>query len=250
MQRLIDYLTKNCPQQGRVVVAMSGGVDSCLTAAAAYKAFDERSLGITVQSEFSLERDLEQAATVATAIGLEHVVLEQRLLDGKWARENGPDRCYHCKRAIFGKILKTYPGVVLLDGTNADDDPKRPGRAAAKELGVLSPLLEVGLEKSAVRSLAKEIGLPNWDAPSESCLATRIRTTAPITSEGLERVRLMETFFHELGVDTIRAYHDNLITTVVFLPECIDIIENNRDKFATLIQKIGLQSFKFEEFRE
>lgn len=233
-----------------IVVAMSGGVDSCLVAVAARAACGDRMVGVTVVSELTQERDAERACAIADEMGMAHAMLSASVLDISGVKANGADRCYHCKNAIFRLILGRYPGCVLLDGTNADDDPTRPGRRAAEELGVVSPLLEAGIGKDTIRILAKEQGLSNWDAPSESCLAARIRHGIPLDDEGLCRVKQMEAFFHERGVPSLRAYHDNLIATVIYLPQYAEIMNESRDNFANLVQKIGLRSYVFKEYVE
>ncbi len=147
-------------------------------------------------------------------------------------------------------VLEYGDDCIILDGTNADDDPARPGLRAVREFGVFSPLKEVDMTKSDVRATAKSIGLPNWNAPSESCLATRIPIGMPLTADRLEKVNTMELFFHNLGVETLRARHDNLVATVEFLPQYADIMKKNRDSFAALIERIGLRSYEFKEWGE
>lgn len=231
-----------------VMVAMSGGVDSCLVAAVARDMLGQRCRGTTIQSELTWSNDMERAVSVANGIRLRHSVLHHEVLGDDAIRANGHDRCYHCKRSIFSKILKEFPRYLVLDGTNADDDPERPGRKAALEMGVRSPLLEAGMGKRAVREMAKGMGLFNWNAPSESCVATRIKTGIPLSEGGLNKVRIMETFFHERGVPNLRVYHDNLMATVVFKPQYAEIVSGSRDNFAALVKRIGLVSCQYEEF--
>lgn len=233
------------------VVALSGGVDSALVAHAAGTALGNECVAVTVQSEFTTRRDFSAAVQIAESIGMEHHPLIMRMLDDPIVRCNGQERCYYCKQRIFRMMQYEYgDNCLLMDGTNADDDPARPGRRAVREFGVLSPLERTGLTKAMVRRLAKHVGLHNWDAPSESCLATRLPADMPLDVESLERVRVMEDFFHERGVETLRAYHDNLMATVVFKAEYADIMRKNRDKFMTLITKLGLRSFEYKVWNE
>lgn len=139
---------------------------------------------------------------------------------------------------------------LIIDGTNADDDPKRPGLQAVKQFNVFSPLKEQGWGKTKVREVARTIGLPNWNAPSESCLATRIAEGMPLNKARLDMVQVMETFFHQAGVETLRARHDNLVASVEYLPQYADIMNKKRDSFAALIKRIGLRSFEFKEWAE
>tara|TARA_Y100001954_G_scaffold236119_1_gene295718 strand:- start:6897 stop:7703 length:807 start_codon:yes stop_codon:yes gene_type:complete len=233
------------------VVALSGGVDSALVAHAAHAALGDKCLAVTVQSEFTTPRDFTRAVEISELIGIEHHPLIMRMLADENVRRNDSERCFHCKRAIFRMMRFEYGDHCLfMDGTNADDDLERPGRKALREFGVFSPLEKAGLTKSMVRQLARLVGLPNWDTPSESCLATRLPVGTPLDAEGLERVRLMENFFHERGVDTLRAYHDNLMATVTFKPEYADIMEKNRDNFMALITRLGLRSFIYKIWNE
>lgn len=249
-QYLKNTIEKHCGATDMVVVAMSGGVDSGLVAAAAHAVVGDRCIGVTIHSELTLCHDVEVAASVSKKKDIPHRTLDVSVLGDTAVRANGEDRCYHCKKLLFSRIVREFSGCRLLDGTNADDDPARPGRQAAEELGVFSPLLAAGIGKARVRDLAREIGLPNWGAPSESCLAARIRHGIPLSKEGLDKVRVMEGFFHEAGVPTLRVYHDNLVATVVYLQQYAEIMENQRDNFAALVEKIGLLSFDFKEYTE
>lgn len=250
MERVVRYIKKHRMVGQGVVVAMSGGVDSGLVAYAAKQALGLDCLAVTVVSEVSSPRDIALAQNLAREIGIEHHVLLTQVLDLSNVKKNDSDRCYYCKLAIFGQIKVKCPGHMLMDGTNADDDATRPGLRAASELGVCSPLKVCGIKKKTVRRLARKNGLSNWDVPSESCLATRIKSGVPLTVEGLQMVQRMESFFHERGVHTLRAYHDNLVATVEYLPQYADIMIKCRDKFAALVAKIGLLSFEFKEFRQ
>lgn len=232
-----------------LVVALSGGVDSSLVAAAAGRVAAGRVVAVTADHALVARREVARARDMAARLGLTHRVLTPDPLADPVVRANGPDRCYGCKRALFAAIRREYGECPLLDGTNADDDPARPGLRAAREFGVAAPLRDCGLGKDAVRALAREWGLPSWDRPSESCLATRIPTGEPLRPEQLARVERMESFFHALGVPTLRARPDNLVATVEYLPQYRSIMEENRDNFAAVIAGIGLCSCRFREWR-
>ncbi|BCS89013.1 7-cyano-7-deazaguanine synthase [Pseudodesulfovibrio sediminis] len=228
---------------------MSGGVDSGLVAYAVRKALGDTCIAVTVRSALTPERDLQRAVAVAEHIGIRHGVLPVDVLQDRAVCANEADRCYHCKRTLFSVMRGGFDSkALLIDGTNADDDPKRPGLRAVKEFSVFSPLLAVGLTKVEVRRLACDAGLPNWNTPSESCLATRLPLGMELTETGLNRVEVMETFFHERGVDTLRASHDNLMASVEFMPQYAEIMIKNRDKFVALIKRIGLRSCEFKEW--
>jgi len=249
-QALSSLLAIRASGHDRIVVALSGGVDSALVAAVAHGALGNQAVAVTVLSELTADRDFTRAAEIAEHIGIEHHPLLVRALDDKLVCRNTEDRCYHCKKNMFRRMTREYgDGCLIMDGTNADDDPARPGLRAVKEYGVFTPLSEAGIGKEEVRALARSAGLPNWNAPSESCLATRVPAGIPLSRQCLDKVQAMETFFHHRGVLTLRACHDNLVATVIYLPQYIDIMNKSRDKFAALIEKIGLRSYKFKEWR-
>ncbi len=251
MKSLVTLITDRCQSAPHVVVALSGGVDSSLVAAVALKAIGHKAIGVTVQSELTPQRDFTRAVELAEHIGMVHHPLLMRALEDKMVRRNNEDRCYHCKKGIFELMISEYGDeCVIIDGTNADDDPARPGLRAVKEFGVYSPLKEAGMTKSMVRELAKKLGLPSWKLPSESCLATRIPVGMPLGVKALDRVQAMEMFLHDKGVETVRASHDNLVATVTYLTQYAEIMRKNRDSFAALIKRIGLRSFVFKEWSE
>lgn len=190
---------------GPLAVAFSGGVDSTLLAFAASQALGPEALALTAATEFTSGRDLELARDKARTLRLTHRVLELSVLADPQVAANGPRRCYHCKRLIMSTLLARFPGRPLAEGTNADDDPARPGLAALAELGVLSPLADCGLAKAEVRELSRDLGLPGWDEPSNSCLATRQPPDAVITRAELARVEAMEQALRGLGLRDIRA---------------------------------------------
>jgi uncharacterized protein len=198
---------------GRGALGFSGGVDS------SYLLYAARACGADVRpyyvkSAFQPRFELEDAKRLARSLGTELMVLEADILSNAIVAANPPDRCYHCKRSIFGLIrsraaLDGYP--MLLDGTNASDDIfDRPGMKALDELGVRSPLRECGLTKSEIRDLSREAGLFTWDKPAYACLATRVPSGRSITEELLRRVEGAEDALFRLGFSDfrVRVYQD------------------------------------------
>src|SRR3972149_1685242 len=173
---------------GAVVVAFSGGVDSPFVAAAAYDALGERALAVTGVSPSIPGSELEEAKALAAAIGIAHRLIETREMDRPGYVANSPDRCFYCKDELYTLLgamtqIEGYEHVV--DGCNVDDTgDHRPGRRAAAEHGVRSPLIEAGLTKDEIRALSRERGLPTWDKPAMACLSSRIPYGSPPAPPG------------------------------------------------------------------
>lgn len=199
---------------GGAVLALSGGCDSALLLDLAVEAWGpERCLAVTSRSESLPPEELEAARAQAASCGVEHVVLRGSELDIAAFRDNGPDRCFHCKDHLYAQMrrLADERGLAhVLDGTNADDaGDHRPGLGAARRHDVRSPLLEAGLTKPAVRELARLRGLATWDKPAEACLSSRFPYGTPVTREGLGRVEAAERALKALGLRTVRVrVHD------------------------------------------
>jgi len=189
---------------GRVIVAFSGGVDSTLLLRVSRDVLGENVLAVSVVSETMPERDREAAARFAVEIGVRYVTLPTDELFHERFRANPVDRCYYCKRLRFGHIVRigANKGVAhILDGENIDDlDDYRPGRRAARELGIISPLREAGFSKREVRTLARRLGLGVWNRPASACLASRIPYGLTITAERLQGIDRGEMFLRDAGI--------------------------------------------------
>lgn len=194
---------------GKVAVAFSGGVDSTLLLAVAHDVLGEDALGITVTASFVPEREVAEARAFCSERGIAHELRSLDVLSNEDIVHNPPNRCYICKKEVFGGILETASdhGIdIVCDGSNVDDQGDyRPGHVALRELGVKSPLLDAGLTKADIRALSKRLGLPTWDKQSFACLATRFPYGDIITQEKLDMVNageeaLMAEGFHQLRV--------------------------------------------------
>lgn len=191
----------------RLALAFSGGCDSACLLWAATDCGAE--LGVYyVRSAFQPAFELEDARRLCRELGQELRVLEVDALADARVRENSPQRCYFCKRRIFGAILEAAARdgfTCVMDGTNASDDAgDRPGMRALREMQVRSPLRECGITKAGVRALSREAGLFTWNKPAYACLATRIPTGTPIEAAALERVERAETALSTLGFTDFR----------------------------------------------
>lgn len=210
LAQLLDY----CRTAKTAAVAYSGGVDSALTLWAAATALGESALGVTVRSEFVCGAERQRAeriaAFLAEAAGARVAVRDISVLGHARLRHNPPDRCYLCKQLVLAEVRavaleRLGPEARLMEGTNADDDPARPGRRAVAEAGALSPLAACGIDKAGVRELARSIGLPNADDPANSCLATRVPTGAELSFARLTAIEGLEREARELGLSDLRA---------------------------------------------
>ena len=190
------------------MIALSGGVDSSLVASLAFSALGKEACAVTLAGPAVSSREVERATSVASAIGVEHVVLPVDPLRRAEYRENGPDRCYFC-RSVETNVLREF-GLArdarqYLDGVQRDDlADDRPGLRAMEEAGFRHPLLWADWGKREVRAEARRRGLPNWDQPSDACLASRVAHGEPVSAELLGRIEAAEAALLDLGFRRVR----------------------------------------------
>ncbi len=196
---------------GSIVVAYSGGVDSAFLLYAAHGRLGERAVGLTIVSPSLAQTELADAKAIAQHIGARHVLVEGYETEDPSYLENSPLRCYYCKTETFDLAVEfaAREGLAaVVDGTNADDiGDHRPGRQAAREYGVRSPLLEAGLTKTEIRALSKQAGLPNWDKPALACLSSRVPYGTRISVPMLSQIERAEAAVRALGVRQLRVRH-------------------------------------------
>jgi uncharacterized protein len=226
-----------------VVVAFSGGVDSGLLCAAAYRALNDRMLAVTVSSPVESLGDVESARRLAEQVGFPLQVVDHDDLSNPEFVSNPPDRCYVCKLVRFQRLrqLATEAGfAVLVEGSNADDlSDYRPGRKAVTETGTVSPLLELGFSKDEIRALAKAFGLSIWNRPSAPCLATRFPYGTPVTHEGLRQVADGERYLHELGFRVVRIRHHGSLARIEVAPDEIERLVAMREQVSAYFKSLG-----------
>jgi len=243
LNKKLKLLNEILSEMESAVVAYSGGIDSTLLLKVAYNCLGDKSVGATAVSPSVPKAEIEEAKILAKDIGVKHVLLESFEMEDSNYTANNENRCYFCKTNSYDEILKFAEREnvqFVLDGTNADDvDDFRPGRKAAKEKGVRSPLQETGFSKADIRELAKELGLPNWDKPAAACLSSRIPYGTPVTEENLSQVEQAEIVLKDLGFQQLRVrHHDNVARIEVELAEFEQVI-NQRENVVQSLKSIG-----------
>jgi len=239
LERLEGYLAN----LEKLAVAFSGGVDSTFLLKVAHMILGDNVVAITVNGAIHPGWEIESSKEIASRIGVRQILLDMDIFKNENIVTNPPDRCYHCKMAIFSMIKKTaksYGIDNVADGSNIDDaGDYRPGMRALKELGILSPLRDAGLGKEEIRILSKELGLPTWDKPALSCLATRIPYNTRITEETLSMIEAGEDFLRGLGFSQIRLRHLGNLAKIEVPPEDMMRLLGLREMVVKKLREIG-----------
>src|SRR3954462_9565756 len=200
-----------------VIVAYSGGVDSAYLAYMASRTLGDRAVAITADSPSYPERHRALAIRIAQEFGLRHEIIKTQELENPEYRANPENRCYYCKHELYTHLSRIAADrdAIVVDGNNADDrGDYRPGRQAARECGVRSPLDEVDLTKAEIRELSRIAGLPTWDEPASACLSSRIPYHTEVTDEKLRTIERAEQSLRALGFRVFRVRHHDTLARI------------------------------------
>jgi uncharacterized protein len=221
-----QFLLTRLRELRKVVIGFSGGIDSTLLLRAAIDAIGSENVwAVTGNSESLLPEELESCRQLARQIGLKPdnfiEIKTNELLNPNY-KANPIDRCFYCKQELFSRlqeVARQVGAVYVLDGSNADDKQDwRPGQRAAGELGIISPMAEIGFAKSEIRELARQYDLPNWNKPSLACLSSRIPYGSEVNSDKLSQIARAERYLRTLGFTQLRVRHHDKIARIELLP--------------------------------
>lgn len=227
-------------------IAFSGGVDSSLLLKIAHLVLGDKVLALTIDSPLNTKEELENASQLAKIIGVRHIILSANELGIPKIKENNAERCYHCKKYRLQEIIKFCREEkinLLIEGSNFDDlQDYRPGLKAVKELGLQSPLQEVGLKKAEIRELAKLLNLPVWDRPSEPCLATRFPFGVELTADKLILIEKCEKYLKNvLNIDVVRVREHNGLARIEVREKDLEKIIKNREDVGKNFKNYGFR---------
>jgi uncharacterized protein len=201
-----------------VIVAFSGGADSAYLAYAAASVLGSRALAVTADSASYPDEHRQLALRVARDFSIPHEIVRTHELERSEYRANPANRCYYCKQELYAQLsaLRDERGfAAIVDGSNADDrGDYRPGRQAAREYGVRSPLDETDLSKDEIRLLSRRAGLPTWDTPASACLSSRIPYGNEVTEEKLRMIERAEAVLRALGFRVFRVRHHETLARI------------------------------------
>lgn len=245
----LDSLVSRLLPLRKVLLGFSGGVDSSLVLKVAIDSLGPENVwAVTGDSESLNPEELEYCRTLGRSLGLRpsnYIEIRTNELSNPNYKANPIDRCFYCKHELFSRlqdIARRVGAIHVIDGSNADDKSDwRPGRKAAAQLGVVSPLAEAGITKSEIRELARSLGLPNWEKPALACLSSRIPYGSEVTVEKLQQIAEAERFLRSLGFSQLRVRHHDKIARIELLKEEMPLLNEPgvADKVVSKLKEIG-----------
>ena len=245
LEELINWFSG----QSKVLVALSGGVDSALVAYAAHKSLGNSAIAVTADYKTLASEELESAEKICLEIGIRHIVIQYNELENSKFVKNDNNRCFHCRTELsehLKELSKKENASIIVDGTNLDDlGEYRPGIKALKESGVTSPLVEIGFTKDEIREYAKKVSLSVYDRPSNSCLASRIPWGQEVTAERLARIEAGEIMVKQFfGVRQVRVRDFNGTAKIEVGQEeiCLLSDQTKLSKLSEKLKQIGFIS--------
>ena len=240
-----------------VAIAYSGGVDSNFLLKVATDVLGENAIAVTLHAMMHSNREVEEAIEYAKLFKVRHTIVKIDDFNIKEFKENGPQRCYYCKKEIFSRIYKIAKEnniKYVLDGTNLDDlNDYRPGLKAIKELNIISPLKECRFTKEDIRTLSKQMGLNTFNKPAFACLATRIPCGTKITNEKLRMIEKSEDYLYNIGLNQFRVRLHNDIARIevgkdeiykFFINDLFDKINNKLKEFGFKYVTLDMGGYK------